>query len=622
MKHFFCFIVAVISFVTEAFASHPSYAADVEIAQDIPEYVQFSYSETPRGYGGYSEDSYKGGAMLITDYVAARFDKCKITEVEIANGRFFDQDQVPVRIFFTHSLNETPFYCFSDFMDIEKPLQYKTYALPEPVEISSGEPFFVGYSVFAPKAVAPKYEVNCPVITDAVYHTDFPGGYIGFSLNTGEPEQMDWNDEGYAGGQVCIRLKIEGENLPQNTVELKSVTLHECVTPEITNNADVAICNLGVNKISDVDIAYKVLDQTVSKHIEFSNPLEYNQSIWTSIEFSVPEEGANVPVSFTIEKVNGHTPSTTAVTGREVTIHSLYPDNGFAHNMLVEEAGGRGCGWCVRGIVGIDRMMKAHNDGTFIPISAHHIGYGEDTAPYNYEPFWERYITHNPSCLINRSISRIGVTDPNSYNLAWYYDDITNTPAIAAIEVKEYTLEDDWLSVNSDVTFALPEENGVYSVAYVVTEDKVGPYVQNNAYAGDTNSAMDGWENLGEHVVTYYDFLARGISNFDGTPLAVPAKIEPGDKYNHSDKVSMVKVSDMSNLSLVAMVINDKTGWIENSCRVAVEDLAAIQGVMIDSDTYPVEYFDLSGRKLSGCPSSGIYIRRQGAHSEKIVVQY
>lgn len=619
MKHIFIHLiqfVAVLFFAVMTSSRQPVCAADTDI---IPEHIMFSYAKAPVTYPSpiWWCDSYMGGAILLTEDIVRRFDKCTITEVEIANGIFFDIEEAPVTIFFTHDLYAQPFYSFTGFMDIDNPKEYKAYKLHEPLQISANEPFYVGFTGYAPYNDFAR--LSHPILTDGALHTNLTGGYIGSSYTTGVPEEMEWNDEGYSGGQVCIRLKIEGDNLPQNTVELKEIIVPDYMVPDSTYWAAMEICNKGANMISDVDVTYTIFDDTISTHFKFNEPMKYDQSTWLNFWISVHEEGVNKPVSFAIDKVNGQVPSPTSTTVMESTIHSLCHDSGFFHNMVVEELGGSGCGWCVRGIVGFDRTFKAHGDGSFIPISAQHPGYNKETAPFGYEPLWDKYITHVPTCLINRNLPRYGISTPSSEHLLWCYNDIIAIPAIAEIKIDGYTVEREWLSVDSKVRFAFPEDDGKYSVAYVVTEDNVGPYFQNNSFAG-TEEDMDGWENLPSQTITYYDFLARGISNFYGTPLSLPTKIEPGVAYSHSDSVNLIKVTDRNNLTLVAMVINDKTGCIENGYRLKVGDINSMNGIAVDSGMHPVEYYDLSGRRLSGKPSSGFYIRRQGSHAEKILI--
>lgn len=375
---------------------------------------------------------------------------------------------------------------------------------------------------------------------------------------------------------------------------------------------------MGVNGITDIDVSYTIFDKTESIHWEWGNPVAYNSNFCNTLPLTIPQEGANIPVAFKIEKVNGAEPSATVTTAASVTTHALLPENGYDKKMVVEEATSSICGWCVRGIVGMEKMFENYGNEAFIPISAHsrHDKYKEETSPVNYDDFWDRYITHNPTCLVNRNF-RYGITDPNFQNLEWIYSKEISKRAIAEIRLKGYEQTDGCLSIDSEVSFACPEEEGNYSVAYVLTEDNVGPYVQSNAYSG-SEQEMGGWETLPKSVRTYYQFVARAISDFDGTPLIASGRVEQGKVYSHSDRVSLEKVSDMSRVAVIGMVINDKTGRIENAVRMPLKDMqgASVEDIMTDDS--PVEYYDLSGRRLSSCPASGFYIEKKGAAVRKV----
>lgn len=584
-------------------------------AQELPGQVHFSYANDIKKGGGGSEPTFAGGAMFMTEDAVRRFDNCRITEIDIVNGDYINADEVPVTIFFTRSLEETPFRTFQGEVDIDHPYEYKTYVLPEPLEIKAGEPFYAGFTVFAP-GWSSDYECNIPVITDGIAHTGLPGGFIGHSATSGAPEDMEWKDDGEAGGMICIRLKIEGDELPVNTVELRNIRVQESVTTSTLYFADLELCNLGVNPITDIDVSYCVGGDSIVRHEII--PLADSRPVWLCVQFAVEEEGLNLPIKFKIEKVNGEPAAQNVVIERTVKLHALAPDNGYERKMVIEEGSGRGCGWCVRGIVSMERMMAKYPD-SFIPITIHHPAHGEDTAPIGYDAFWDKGITSIPSSLINRNVSSFGVTDPLPTLLERYHEQIISSPAIAEIGISGYTLENGWLTASSEVEFALDEDDGSYSVCYVITEDNVGAIVQNNAYSG-SNEDWDGWETLGTNVVTYYNYLARGISNFEGTPIELPAHIDSGVKYCHTDKVDLSKVSDFNKLSLIALVINDKEGFIENGCRIALSGLDGIKSVAEDNDG-PAEYYDLTGRRVTGTLSPGVYIRRQGAVSTKIAVK-
>lgn len=50
-------------------------------------------------------------------------------------------------------------------------------------------------------------------------------------------------------------------------------------------------------------------------------------------------------------------------------------------------------------------------------------------------------------------------------------------------------------------------------------------------------------------------------------------------------------------------------------------DLAGVSDITVDESSTPVEIYDLSGKRIDGEPQPGIYIRRQGDKTSKIIVR-
>lgn len=556
--------------------------------------------------------------MLLPKTLTSSFDGCRIVEVEIANGRFEGQNEAPIDIFFSNDLNQTPFYTFKGEMDIDRPTEYKSYPLEQPVQIVGGEEMYIGFVVWSEQPSPPDYKANYPIYTDGVSHTDKPGGFIGLSFETGAPEQMTWTDEGYSRGQVCMKLKIAGEHMPVDIVELNSVRMPNYVKPSLTGWATLEIYNRGVNDMNSVDVSYTVGDEVTTVHVEPPYPIGYSEQFVTGIDVSIAKEGLNIPIQFSVRGVNGNEITPADNLSKTCFVHSFAPEIGFPHNMVVEEGGGVGCGWCVRGIIGLDYTFNNHPDGSFIPISVHSREYIKEISPIGYDALWDRYLTHIPNCLINRDLGRFGIVDPNMQMLMLYYHDATSTPAIAKLEVSDYHFVDNELIVSSEIEFALDGKGTQYAVAYVVTEDNVGPYMQSNAYSG-SHTSMEGWENLPEYVETYYDFLARGISDFDGTIDGIPLDVEQGIQYRHSGAVSLERTRDLNQLHVIAMLINRATGIIENGTRQKLSYEASISPIA--TDFVEEEYFDLQGRKITNPTRPGLYLCRRAGRTDKILIK-
>lgn len=593
-------------------------------AEDLPKTVEFSYaSASPGGCMGSSADRMAGGAMKITSDISQRFAGRRITEVSIANGDFKNQAEAPIEIFFTRSLKEKEFYAQKGAMDINNPKIYKSYSLETPYTITAGEEFFIGFTVWT-AGYSQSQEVSYPVYTDYVLHQSYPGGFQCNSYRSGKDEKfynVEWEDEGYSNGMVCIKLTIEGDNLPTNLVEISNFSMPDYIVPNTNTRLGFRFINRGVNPVENIDFTYEVDGENVSQQKTFS-PVAYNESDYCDFYFKSTKEGVGKVFNLTIDRVNGQPAGTTAVHEATATFNSLSYENGYRYNMVVEEATGTGCGWCVRGIVGMDRTMEAHSDGTFIPIACHSPGYNVELAPVGYDLLWERHITHNPTCLINRNLQRFGISDPNERGLKNTYEIYQSIPAITEVGDITCDKDGDRLKVSSTVKFAFSESNADYKVAYVITEDNVGPYWQYNAYSGGS-TVMGGWELLPSPVSTIYKFVARAISNFDGTD-GIPSEIEKEKYYSHTDYVSLEKVTDINNTYIIAMVINGKTGRIENALRKKVEpsQFTSIEDIAegVGENGAKVEYFDLTGRKVSN-PRHGVYIRRQGNDVKKIQIK-
>ena len=78
----------------------------------------------------------------------------------------------------------------------------------------------------------------------------------------------------------------------------------------------------------------------------------------------------------------------------------------------------------------------------------------------------------------------------------------------------------------------------------------------------------------------------------------------------------------MANIEVIAMVVNNITGAVENAVTATPEAIAGIEGIEADAVAGGVaEYFDLQGRRIASPAAGGIYIRRQGDKTEKIAVK-
>lgn len=612
MKTFFSSILTTIMvMVAIAIATVCAAASETAVADS----VVFTYCDEGATFDGgcCSGDVMVGAAMLFPEELATRFDGCRVVAVDIMNGRFDTQESAPLTVFFTRGLNTVPFLKQEGAMDTDNPFEFKRYELSEPAAISAGEGFYIGYTILQERTDFENGLYNAALMRDGIIHNDYPGGFYGYSGNISykNSEEMTWENEGRTFGQYAIRLVIVGDNIPECSYEITEISFPYYLAPGETGAGYVTLHNMGITPINSVEIEYGFDDNLTAATIQ-TEEIGFNKYYEIPFVAITEAQGVNRNVVANILKINdipvdGLSAST--------SVRSFDAKLGYARNMLVEEGCGQGCGWCVRGYVGMNRMLKAHPDGSFIPVAVFY-DYGTQITGYSYDELWNNYLTHLPSCLVNRDLRRYGITDPGDLEYAWQTE--TSIPSIVDLRDIKLTIDGDKGVASASAEFAFDESDTDYRMAFIITEDNVGPYWQNNAY-WDWELDMDGWENLPENVTdAYYNHVARDISNFRGDPF-MPADVFANSVYTHSATLDLSLVTNLENCHVIAAVINGKDNHVENAKSVPLSEVCGIGAIGVDNADQPVEYYDLSGMRVSEPSAPGVYICRQGSLSAKVI---
>lgn len=277
------------------------------------------------------------------------------------------------------------------------------------------------------------------------------------------------------------------------------------------------------------------------------------------------------------------------------------------HRMLVEEGTGTWCGWCVKGIVGLKKMAEKYGD-RFIPIAVHTKDDPMVCEAYAYFITDVMGITAYPTCWINR--------EPTGRNPNFTYIE----PWMTAME--KYSLfdvdvtadySDEAVSMTAHVTPLLSTSRlNNYHIVFAITEDGI-PGVQQNFYFDGNSGEMGGFEKLPMYVNLDFEFVARGMWPDSKTtnlaPFRLPNGMEGGQTYDLSYSISTSDFdhSDLSRCSVIAMLIDSKTGYVVNSAKYDPQKLAGLHTVMAPSTTASRAY-NLSGQpatQRSGITISG-----------------
>ena len=249
----------------------------------------------------------------------------------------------------------------------------------------------------------------------------------------------------------------------------------------------------------------------------------------------------------------------------------------------------------------------------------------------------DEYFKGYPSAIVNRDTYRFGVFSPESYLLEGAYKMSRQIPAFADISITADFSDESHsaICVNASTSFAILSDDN-FSLAFAITQDNVGPYDQTNYFADNSEGEMGGWESKPAEVSTYYNDVARGYY------VAQEIDNTPGEEHSLSCTLPLDCLNDdRENFNLVAMVVNNVTGDIENAVMMKSSSFAGVRmirdtemnikvqnGIIYVGDTdSDIRIFSSDGKLINVSHGveyislpSGIYIIKAGGSTQKVVL--
>lgn len=338
-------------------------------------------------------------------------------------------------------------------------------------------------------------------------------------------------------------------------------------------------------------------------------------------------EGADIPVYFRITKVDGEA-NKNANTKYNGTLKCL--TSGYPQNVVCEESTCVGCGYCVMGIVGLHEMAE-YAPGRFIPIAVHNND--QKTDPMNvcgtgmcYQPF-KSHVNGNPSSFLNRNFGQ--QVEPRFSELKAKYEELIQFPALCEITAEIVKTSDPMkVDLKTSSVFALTLPDADYGIAYSIVQDKCGPYTQFNPFSGEPELAeryeCPEWADKDDPAPTLYNHTAREGGVYNPISHSLPIEITKGEAMEYTASVSLAAVIDkkgepaLMNYGIVAMVVNRRTGMIENAVLVHPDDFDGVQTVAASESFEASEWYTLQGVRLSQPPTSGLYIERAATGAARV----
>ena len=451
--------------------------------------------------------------------------------------------------------------------------------------------------------------------------SDYPLGLSGGVTNDDFwlwSQEEGWvNFPGSSWGSLCLRAQIDMQG--ESVFALKPESLQKSVSSSKNQNFTIknVVTNYSSVKITSVKAIYQIDNQT---------PIE--QTIQTSIapmtvgHINIPIKGiastGTYKLSLKIAEINGKTNYfANTVLNSEVTIVSQV----FPRKIVMEEGTGTWCGWCVRGFVGMEMFKQKYPD-EFIGIAVHE---GDPMEVQNYVNYMvPKFIDAFPKAVIDRKEELNCDPYPPNGSENFFLSEKEQVP-IAKINLSGGFTDASkkTITLKTVTTFGFSANNTNYKLAYVLVENGITGYSQENYYAGGS-IVMGGFEKKPRTIPDMvYNDVARGIySEPTGITGSIPASITDMVPIEHKHTINIpTYIKNVNKLEVVVMLLNANTEVIENADIIKISDVNTnLPALTFDEISVSVNEGQLTVRSVAPVESIEIFnISGQKVLSQKTV---
>ncbi len=330
--------------------------------------------------------------------------------------------------------------------------------------------------------------------------------------------------------------------------------------------------------VTSFDAVY-VLDGVESDVCTFDNlNIGFNQTYgFTHVQVADIEVGEH-EISLRVQNINDQgdddNPNNNSLDAQVLCVNEL-----FVKNVVYEEATGTWCGWCPRGLVGLNTMGHNYTDGTWIGIGVHN---DDPMMVTEYDDGIGNYISGYPSGVMNRG----DVYDPGLSTLEPAYLAAKEEVPLAKIMITEKIYDENTreLIVETTSNFAMDMAGTSYNLSMVIVESGVtgtgSDWNQSNSYSGGGAGDLidwDGtnWADLPSSVPAadmVYNHVGRAIiGGFDGISEIIPADVVYGTPYMYEFTYTLDEEFDPAEVDVVVMLHDATTGFIVNAYQLPLE---------------------------------------------------
>lgn len=496
--------------------------------------------------------------------------------------------------------------------------------LTTPIEIPAGG-VYVGYTFTIGKTDTT--QDRYPALTAG---TDAPNALL---LKT---DQMDWGDfNGYGFGSLFLKVKLSGE-FADNSATATAIETAYAGLGE-SGSTVVTVMNGGATPISSID--YTITTDGVAsaeQHVDLTTPIEFNST--GTITISVPADATigKSTKTLNITKVNGNE-NANAEMGTDFILYTL-PEL-VDRNVVVEEFTGTGCGWCPRGLVGMEKLRQTFGD-RFVGIGIHQYN-GSDAMYIATNAYANLGFSGAPSCRIDRG-AEIDPYYGSNEDICIDFAKEMNIPATAKVNVSA-TIDEELKTVNAKAEVEALLDDSNYKLEFVVIGDGLtgtgSAWNQANYYYQYTAEQAEADELLaefcrggknGKSSVTGWSFndvalVSSYVGGINKAPdlgtLAAGEKKEAEYSLTMPTKATLKNAVANAELYIVALVTDGANGTIVNAAKqkITVADPSGIENVDTATNSEQVTHYTLDGRRVQNMQKGLNIVRMANGKTIKVV---
>lgn len=488
--------------------------------------------------------------------------------------------------------------------------------LKDPFTITGEKPIYVGYYFL--------YAANnyyLPV--DEILTSESKNNNLVATISTlnDTPVFSNYSNE---IGSLVLSATITGDNLPTNTVSVSDMSCPQLI-PQDKFSYQFKVRNTGADNINSIVVKTSVGSVEIENTVNFNTPLKSNQSTIVTIA-DVPSPGlGSYVLSSKVIKVNGEVPAIMP----ELTANVDCLNKTFPTRVVIEEGTGTWCAWCPRGIVMMEYFKEHYPD--WIRIGVHS---GDRMAVSSYATMGSDYFDSYPTAVANRTLEVTVAGNAGSYYtpIADYF---AQNPTFVDIKLAGSVSDDDkHINVEASVEFSkdVAASGEPYGLAFVIVEDNVGPYDQNNNYSGGEYGPMAGWENKSNPVSTVYDDVARYLDGYPSIAGSLAYNITSGEVVKYNRTIAIPTAVKNKSFRLVGLVVDNKSGNILNADQIELTKNASVGSITDDKTDIRIEngqiltdsslrVYTLDGRQVNNNNLSGLYIIVVDGKAMKVFVK-